>query len=305
MRRSGGPSNALDQVWSDSPPLRGANARLREHVVALLPGLPEGRKLRILELGGGTGAATSHLLPFLPAGQIEYLFTDISDTRFAEVQQRFQEHPSIRYEILDSDRDPVAQGFAPHWADVIIAPRGLSGQAGLPGPLAHLRHLIASSGLLIVADPGPAPLWFDFLLGPLGTRAESRLPDEWLRELGAAGFIAPDFSGPLVLARGPRLPGAAAALPADRAGIPRHWLLFGDQGGVAHELASLLRQRGDTAIIIPFSSAFAQPGEMSRAWAEFVGHPGPYGVVHLWSLDGPVPANLMLLRSTRPRSPAR
>src|SRR5262249_54022705 len=76
---SGGEAAQLtERLYEQSPPARFANEALAGAVEALVSRLPAGRPLRVLELGAGTGGTTVHLLPRLPAGRTEYVFTDVS-----------------------------------------------------------------------------------------------------------------------------------------------------------------------------------------------------------------------------------
>ena len=69
--------------------------------------------LRILEIGAGTGGTTAHVLPRLPAGGVEYTFTDVGPLFVARARERFARcTPACASQVLDLERDLVAQGFA-------------------------------------------------------------------------------------------------------------------------------------------------------------------------------------------------
>ena len=74
---SSGEPTAAD-LYLKAPVARAANRMLEEAVRTLVARLPDGRSLRVLEVGAGTGSATASVLPELPAGRFEYTYTDIS-----------------------------------------------------------------------------------------------------------------------------------------------------------------------------------------------------------------------------------
>ncbi len=73
-------------LYLKAPVARAANRLLADAVRALMAGLPEGRRLRVLEVGAGTGSATASVLPELPEGRFDYTYTDISAGFFAEAE---------------------------------------------------------------------------------------------------------------------------------------------------------------------------------------------------------------------------
>ncbi|MEM9492841.1 MAG: AMP-binding protein, partial [Myxococcota bacterium] len=102
-----------------------AVARYNNHAVAALmnriaAGHPEGTRLRILELGAGTGATSGVVIPVLDGHEVDYLFTDITAFFLAEARQQFSERPWVRFGLFDLDRDYRAQGYAPNSADIVL-----------------------------------------------------------------------------------------------------------------------------------------------------------------------------------------
>ena len=83
--------------------------------------MPEGRKLRIVEIGAGTGGTTAGILDRLPAERVDYCFTDVGALFTAQAQSTFSNYPFMRYQVLDIERDPREQGFPAHRFDIAIA----------------------------------------------------------------------------------------------------------------------------------------------------------------------------------------
>ena len=83
-------------------------------------------RLRVLEVGAGTGGTTAKVLDGLYSEQGEnmyasYTFTDISMGFMDAAEKRFGDKANMVYAALDAGRDPVEQGFAEGGYDLIIA----------------------------------------------------------------------------------------------------------------------------------------------------------------------------------------
>ncbi|MEL6764337.1 MAG: polyketide synthase dehydratase domain-containing protein, partial [Cyanobacteria bacterium J06607_6] len=120
------------------------------------------RPLRILEIGAGTGGTTAHLLPHLPDG--EYVFTDVSPLFLAKARERFQEYGGVRYELLNIERSPAAQGFQQSF-DLVIAANILHATADLRQTLMYVHELLAPGGELILLESTRPLLWLDLIFG--------------------------------------------------------------------------------------------------------------------------------------------
>ncbi len=218
--------------------------------------LPEGRPLRVIEVGAGTGATTAWLLDALPAGRTEYEYTDISAGFFAAAQRRFDDADAqLRYRALDIERDPGEQGFAAHGHDLVIAANVLHATRDLGETLAHCRRLLAPSGMLVAVEGTEPQGWLDLTFGLLpgwwrfedAYRTDYALAPRqvWDRALADSGFPEASLvdvpAGPLViLARG----------PAEVEAEPGLFVLAGT-GDHAEAVGDELRSRGRTVLAGP------------------------------------------------------
>jgi acyl transferase domain-containing protein/NADPH:quinone reductase-like Zn-dependent oxidoreductase/SAM-dependent methyltransferase/acyl carrier protein len=276
-----------EHLYSDSPSTRLYNILTERALSRVLENLPADRPLRILEIGAGTGGLTSYLLPRLPAGRTEYVFTDLSNHFFIKGAQKFADYPFVRYQKLDIEKDPAGQDFTPHAFDVIVASQVLHATADLRQTLGHVRHLLAKSGLLILLEVVKPARWIDLVFGL--TEGWWRFSDQdlrpsyplltfprWNELLGEFGFSGTvdvasaakveGFGSAVIFSRGPatidvsQAPADSAEGPAEKpepeaiaqpsAPEPGRWLIFADKGGVGERLAEMLAARGDRAELV-------------------------------------------------------
>ncbi|KAL4902087.1 hypothetical protein BDW74DRAFT_187059 [Aspergillus multicolor] len=107
-------------------------------------------RLRILEVGAGTGSATAAVLDYLTSARGErkyeqYTFTDISGSLVAGAKNRFGLE-CIEYKVLDITLNPLEQGFGAHAFDLIIAANVLHNTANVQSALRNIHTLLAPTG---------------------------------------------------------------------------------------------------------------------------------------------------------------
>ena len=313
---SSGEPTAAD-LYLKAPVARAANALLRDAVRALLARLPEGRRLRVIEVGAGTGSATASVLPELPAGRFDYMYTDISAGFFAEAEARFGDGDgSIEYRPLDIEKDPVEQGFDRHGYDLVIASNVLHATRFLQDTLGHCRTLMAPSAQLVALENLRGLGWMDLTFGQLDGwwrfadhyRPHHALatPDVWRQALGDAGFDGVEVLGVddsftfEMLDKGV----IVAQAPAQVTEPPGVWVLAADRSGVGDALASELATRNQTVVLAsgrgprettpagdgPVVVETALDTECRESWRSLIedlsGDLPLNGVVHLGALDG-------------------
>jgi amino acid adenylation domain-containing protein len=135
---------------------------LVEEAVRLTP--PE-KKIRLLEIGAGFGTSTASILPTLPAGRTEYVYTDISTYFLHEAQEKFAQYSFVKYGLLDIEKNPYAQGYALHDFDIVIAASVLHATKNITETLMHIRSLLKPYGLLLLLEETHFYHIFDLTMG--------------------------------------------------------------------------------------------------------------------------------------------
>ncbi|MEO0434836.1 MAG: beta-ketoacyl synthase N-terminal-like domain-containing protein [Cyanobacteria bacterium J06656_5] len=163
----GGNLDAISSVYRDSSTQYLSNITLA-CLQQIVRTLPNNLKLRVLEIGGGTGTYTQALLAALPPEQTSYVFTDIGPLFVKQAQQKFSDYQFIDYRVLDIEKSPENQGFDLSSFDIIIAGNVLHATRDLTTTLSHVQSLLAPGGLLLLIEPTtPEILSFEIPFGAL------------------------------------------------------------------------------------------------------------------------------------------
>ncbi|MDF5718965.1 MAG: SDR family NAD(P)-dependent oxidoreductase [Rhizonema sp. PD37] len=315
-----GSMTTSEHLYQDAPTSRIYNLLVQKAVETALERLSSGRKVRILEIGAGTGSMTSYVLPKLRAKQTEYVFTDITQVFATSAQQKFSDYPFIEYRVLDIETEPVSQGFEAHSFDLILAANVLHATRDLRHTLENVKQLLASEGLLVLLELTKAPRLTDlsfgmlkgwWLFSDLDLRPSHPLltKQKWRDLLVDTGFIevagisdndVAESASTVILATGPQVqletrPESIVPLKSIEQGS---WLIFADRSLVGQQLAVALKKRYQTPIIILYGKDFKRldaekfqirpehPEDMQQLLEQVSASlPMCRGVVHLWSLD--------------------
>lgn len=144
----------------------------------------ESPKLRILEIGAGTGGCTLPVLQALSGGVgndwavplfENYTFTDISMGFFEAARQKLAAWgDSIAYTALNIEQDPAEQGFEPASYDVIIAAQVLHATKNIKKTMENVRWLLKDGGKLVLVETIRDTTYLHLIFGTL--------PGWWLSE---------------------------------------------------------------------------------------------------------------------------
>jgi acyl transferase domain-containing protein len=127
--------------------------------------LPEGRGLRILEIGAGTGGLASQVLPLLERDLHSYTFSDVSAAFFSGAAQKLAGFPEIEFKIFDLEKSGVEQELEAGTFDFIIGTNVLHAVKDVRAALRNLHGLLAPGGSLIFMDTATPQLWTETVFG--------------------------------------------------------------------------------------------------------------------------------------------
>lgn len=132
---------------------------------ALRAGLGEARGLRALEIGGGTGGATRHVLPVLADRLAVYRFTDVSSAFLGAAEEAFGHCAGFETALFDMETDPAAQGAPLASFDLVIASNALHVARDLRRALRHAAATLKPGGWLVLAEGLGPSRWLDLTFG--------------------------------------------------------------------------------------------------------------------------------------------
>jgi acyl transferase domain-containing protein len=132
-------------------------------------------RAKILEIGAGTGGATTAALEALgkndtPGGPraTSYEFTDLSSGFFEAAKEKFKDWDSIvSFKRLDIEHDPIPQGFEEGSYDLIMACQVLHATKSMDVTMAHVRKLLKPGGKLLLIETTQDQLDVQFAFGLL------------------------------------------------------------------------------------------------------------------------------------------
>ncbi|KAK2603263.1 hypothetical protein N8I77_009734 [Diaporthe amygdali] len=114
------------------------------------------RPLRILEVGAGTGSATSKILKKLGKANVaKYTYTDISASFFQQAKEEFKEWSSsgvMDFKVFNAELDPGSQGFDLGSYDVVVAFQVLHATKRMDETIANCRKLLQPGGYLVATE---------------------------------------------------------------------------------------------------------------------------------------------------------
>ncbi|HET7239340.1 MAG TPA: SDR family NAD(P)-dependent oxidoreductase, partial [Terrimicrobiaceae bacterium] len=321
----GAGADLLDHFYGDGPFTSQWLAGIAAAVQEAARHLPEGRGLRILEVGAGTGGLTSLVLPLLERGRHSYTFSDVSAAFFAGAMQKLAGFPEVEFKTFDLEKPGTEQGFEAGAFDLVLGANVLHAASEVRVALHNVHELLKPGGSLLFIDTATPELWTEVIFGLTGgwwrfkdydLRPFHPLLDrsQWEAVLRASGFSetasVPGPIGPTggegqmaVLARKPWSE-AASDRPADAETIDRapeetSWLIFADHSDLTARLISRLRESGARYRVVHRGSQFATDGanaftlraDVLEDWKQLLAacadDAPPQRLVYLWTLDDP------------------
>jgi SAM-dependent methyltransferase len=113
-------------------------------------------RIRILEIGAGTGGTTRQVLQMLQPYQAsiaEYCYSDVSEAFLHYGQQRYAAaHPYLTYQIFNVEKPLAGQGIEPGGYDLVIAANVLHATSDIRRSIRNAKTLLKRHGLLLLNE---------------------------------------------------------------------------------------------------------------------------------------------------------
>jgi acyl transferase domain-containing protein/NADPH:quinone reductase-like Zn-dependent oxidoreductase/acyl carrier protein/SAM-dependent methyltransferase len=317
---SGAGAELLDQFYGDGLFASHWMAAIASAVAEAARALPEGRGLRILEVGAGTAGLSAYLLPLLQRGLHTYVFSDVSAAFFSAAGQKLAAFPEVEFKVFDLDKPAVDQDFESGSFDFIIGTNVIHAVADVRASLGYLEDLLVPGGTLMFMDVATPQLWTDSVFGLTSgwwhltdrdLRPEHPLlqREQWeavLREVGFAETASlPGLQGPqgegqigLLARKAGQEPGPMTSrieLQEDSI-LESSWLIFADEGGLGEKIANQLYASSLRCRIVHRGQKYAvkgdsftlraqAPEDWLKLFSDIADDAPPERLVYLWSLD--------------------
>lgn len=320
-------ADVLDQFYGDGLVTSPWLAAIASAVEEAARHLPEGRGLRILEIGAGTGGLASQVLPILQRGVHSYVFSDVSAAFFPAARQKLAAYPEVEFQVFDLEKSGAEQEFELGTFDIILGTNVIHAVSDVRVALRNINDLLVPGGSLLFVDVATPHLWLNAVFGL--TRGWWRFTDrdlrpnhpllereQWQKVLGETGFSeTASLSGLIrsqggesligLMARKPWVEPVATASANAQSPAERSWLVFADASGLGESLAAQLRINGARCRVARRGGAFHSEGadaftlqaEAPEDWKELLkscADDVPERFVYLWSLDESDPGDAML-----------
>jgi acyl transferase domain-containing protein/NADPH:quinone reductase-like Zn-dependent oxidoreductase/acyl carrier protein len=279
-------SHLLEQLYDASPTYLGMNLAVREIIRLLAACWPDNRRLRILEISGGSEALPRQLLIDLPEGRCEYVIAESDSELLARLEAEYAGHPCVTVATLESEGISLkADAPLPAQFDVILAHHWLHRVGDMRLALGGIKRKLAQGGLLLLVERHPDraadlqfgldPRWWHDAgeAGEAGQVSSLLAPGAWSNLLADQGYV--DMELLREPASNNMAAGAYALLAKNPDALeelvepgPATWLLLCDGAGASRKLAELLvvrlRAQGQR---VALATPDETPAADERVWA--------------------------------------
>lgn len=158
-------NHSVTNLYTKSPGFVVMNDSIKSLIKEVTKNLSDGTKIRILEIGAGTGATTSSVISALPADKSQYTFTDVSQLFLSDAKEKFGKFDFIDFQILDAEKEISTQGFEENIYDIVIASNVVHATKNLKETVSNIRKLLAPGGILILNEVTSRQSWIDLTFG--------------------------------------------------------------------------------------------------------------------------------------------
>jgi SAM-dependent methyltransferase len=150
----GGSNEFVEPMYKNNPMSDIFNEQVTSVVLEYLKKWSD-KKVRILEIGAGTGGTSANVLKAIAEtnADVTYVYTDVSSHFLAYGQKTFGVHyPFMEFSLLDVGQSVSSQGFHMHTYDIVIAANVLHATPSMEVTLKNTASLISGEGIVVINE---------------------------------------------------------------------------------------------------------------------------------------------------------
>ncbi|KAK4611258.1 Non-reducing polyketide synthase pkbA [Fulvia fulva] len=195
--------NLLENVYTNGPMYKAITRLLGVYLLSTFSQSDVTQPIRILEIGGGTGGTTKHIISLLESQGLdfEYIFSDLSRGLVTNAEKKFASHQNMRFITMDVESPPSTEHLAKY--DLILSTNCIHATKDLKRTGQHMQQMLKPGGFVCLVEFTRNIFWFDLVFGLLDgwwlfeDGREHVLADEqfWDRSLRTAGFGEVKWTG--------------------------------------------------------------------------------------------------------------
>lgn len=186
----------LERVYQLGPMYEAITRQLGDFLAKAIEKPKQDGVFHVLELGGGTGGTTKHVIDFLTRKGVSftYTFTDISGALVTAARNKFADRKNMEFTVIDVEKSPQPQHLGRY--HIILSTNCIHATQSLTTSTGNMRAMLRPDGFVSIVEFTRNMFWFDLVFGLLDgwwlfqDGRKHVLADEWFWEssMRTAGF---------------------------------------------------------------------------------------------------------------------
>jgi acyl carrier protein len=157
----------LERVYQLGPMYEAITRQLGDFLARAFVNPKQDGVFHILELGGGTGGTTKHVIDYLTRQGVEftYTFTDISGALVTAARKKFSDRKNMEFTVIDIEKAAPQQHLNKY--HVILSTNCIHATRNLTKSTGNMRAMLRPDGFVSVVEFTRNMFWFDLVFGLL------------------------------------------------------------------------------------------------------------------------------------------
>ena len=194
--RSKSNKELLERVYARGPMYEAVTKQLGDFLSSACTKPTQAGTIRILELGGGTGGTTKHVVDHLTKQGIPFIYTfsDISNSLVMAARNKFVGRQNMEFTVINAEKFPPPEHLGKY--HIVLSTNCIHATTNLTKTTSNIRAMLRPDGFVSVVEFTRNLFWFDLVFGLLDgwwffqDGRKHVLADQWFWDssLRSAGF---------------------------------------------------------------------------------------------------------------------